>query len=100
MDSADFWKDQYHHVHKEKKLLEDKVHRLQEEKRLADGFRRSQSHHNTHQTFIVEHLIDNAIYNGTEKRTPPYDEGCLHVELNRADSATDDHLLRISSYGK
>jgi hypothetical protein len=99
VDSTDFWKDQYQHIHHEKKLLEDKLHQLQEAKRLLGDSPHNQSDSSSQHMSAVEQLIENAIHNGAEKRKPPYDEGSLPYDLSITESATDDHLLRMSSHG-
>ncbi|EPE33711.1 hypothetical protein GLAREA_06724 [Glarea lozoyensis ATCC 20868] len=96
VDSTSFWKDQYQHIHQEKEFLEDKLNRLQEANRLLEDSAH-QSESSSQHISTVEQLIENAIRSGAEKRKPPYDEGPLPLDLSITESATDNHLLRMSS---
>jgi hypothetical protein len=100
VDSADFWKDQYQHMYQQKNLLEDKIHRLQEEKRLREDALPSQSQQSNENTSVVRGLIEKAMRDGAEKRKAPYDEHPLHHDWSSFESATHNHLLRLSSFGR
>jgi hypothetical protein len=51
-------------------------------------------------TFVIRRLVDRAIQVGVEKRKAPYDEDIPQDNWNRLKSATDNHLLRMSSIGR
>ncbi|KAG9230149.1 hypothetical protein BJ875DRAFT_499391 [Amylocarpus encephaloides] len=104
VDGAEFWRDQYEVVHREKKALQDKVDRLEEEARLWRDAEEDGVDVNA-EGFGLRELLSRSIeppqtVSEKRKRTQEKEEQFL-LHLNSQpthDSLADDHFLRLSSY--
>ncbi|TVY59651.1 hypothetical protein LSUE1_G008566 [Lachnellula suecica] len=104
VDSAEFWKDQYSRIHVEKKTLEDKVNRLEEEQQLLrEGFSRNEIQDDG--ASMVRELLAQSYGVGSgdsRKRQAPDDvEWWLEDQENGGNalpSPAEDDVLRLSSF--
>lgn len=104
VDTVEFWKDQCTKFHREKKGLEDKVHRLEEELRIL---RQSSSQNGSldavpHQLGLLQQsgLVDQHIDGGTSKKRRVEDTVEDQDSRFELASPADDNQLRLSSYSQ
>ncbi len=101
VDTPEFWKEQYTRIHAEKKLLEDKICRL-EESQKQHRVRHEDENRNMEDENVPGHMgsdIRNGL--GSEIRVAEHDdlEMFLRHQNNRERSTpTEDILLILSSY--
>ncbi|RDL39701.1 uncharacterized protein BP5553_04041 [Venustampulla echinocandica] len=106
VDSSDFWKDEYNTIYLEKKNLEDKVHRLEEELRLRrETTIQENSLDSQARSSIVRQLVaqsSTSTSDASKKRQLPHDLEILPRAPSNVDtmetSPADNNLLRMSSY--
>jgi hypothetical protein len=105
VDSADFWKEQYSKIHLENKALQDKVLRLEEERRLIRESIDQCDDQDGEPSLVQELLAQSNSKRGgnPRKRHAPDDvEWWLEDQQNqeaRVPSYIDDSSLRLNSYG-
>ncbi|KAF4636782.1 hypothetical protein G7Y89_g1282 [Cudoniella acicularis] len=108
IDTPEFWRDQYTKVHLEKKALEDKVLRLEEERRLLkEGIGREDSQGDDSHPLTVRQPLggpqdyDKSTSN-SRKRLAPHGDRAQFEEQERPELRfkllSEDNILRISSY--
>ena len=90
VDTCEFWKDQYTKIHGQKKVLEDRVHCLEEAQRLV------------RESVHSDGSIDEVIIVNPKKRPAPMQEV---EERHSGDddlalAFSEDSILRLSSYSE
>jgi hypothetical protein len=107
IDTCEFWKDQYTKIHSDKKALQDKVHELEEARRQLLERLHGQINlpllSNSNRQLLEASAFNDQMGNEASRKRP------APAEEHRTDDqgegrncilSSEDHSLRISSYGK